>query len=48
MPAFFNARRPHEGMTYETYLDSWKTAAEASLKGLDKAERKLRYYARYN
>jgi hypothetical protein len=48
MPTFFDERRPHDGLTYADYLDQWTRAAEASLEDLDKDERKLLYYARYN
>lgn len=48
MPTFFDERRPHDGLTYADYLDQWTVAAEAPLDGLDKRERKLLYYTRYN
>ncbi|NBC18329.1 MAG: thioredoxin family protein, partial [Bacteroidetes bacterium] len=48
MPTFFDERRPHDGLTYADYLDQWTAAAEAPLDGLDKRERKLLYYTRYN
>ena len=48
MKNFFEDRRPHEGRTYETYQAAWAEKLEQPLAGLDKVQRRYRYYARYN
>lgn len=48
MKQFFSDRRPHEGLTYETYLERWKARMEVPVAGMDKAQRKLYHYAKYN
>lgn len=48
MPTFFDDRRPHNGLTYAEYMEEWTTTAKQPMKGLDKRERKMRYYVRYN
>lgn len=48
MPSFFDNHRPQEGVSYAAYLEQWKTIAAQPMDGLDKRERKMRYYTRYN
>lgn len=48
MKQFFIDKRPHQGFTYERYLELWKAHMEMPVAGLDKAQRKLYHYAKYN
>lgn len=48
MHPFFEARRPHQGWTYEGYLAHWVERLQQPLKGLDKKQRRYHHYARYN
>ena len=49
MKDFFRERRPHDGLTYEEYLEHWKELANASPRDAqDKSERKLIHYYKYN
>lgn len=48
MKAFFEARRPHNGLTYEAYQAAWDAKLQQSLAGLDRVQRRYIYYARYN
>ena len=48
MKDFFEDQRPHQGLTYEAYQATWAKALEQPLAGLDKTQRRYRYYARYN
>jgi hypothetical protein len=48
MKQFFEDRRPHEGLTYEAYVERWKARMELPVSGMDKSQRKLYHYAKYN
>ncbi len=48
MKQFFAEKRPHQGLTYEEYVEQWKARTELPVAGLDKVQRKLYHYARYN
>ena len=48
MKAFFEERRPHEGLSYEEYLFEWQEEINTPLEELDAQDRKYAYYARYN
>ncbi len=45
---FFQARRPHRGLTYDAYRAAWAEQRDQSLAGLDRKQRKFVYYVRYN
>lgn len=49
MKDFFADRRPHDGLTYEEYRRDWKTRkARSPEPGMDKDERKMLHYLKYN
>ena len=48
MKDFFNARRPHNGLTNDAYQAAWAEYIQQSLTGLDRKARRNLYYARYN
>ena len=48
MKDFFNARRPHNGLTYDAYQATWVEHIEQSLTGLDRKARRTLYYGRSN
>lgn len=48
MKDFFNARRPHNGLTYDAYQAALVEHAEQPLAGLDRKARRYVFYARYN
>lgn len=48
MATFFEERRPHEGLTFREYEEAWQEAVNAPLDGLDKTERRVHHYRRYN
>ena len=49
MNDFFADRRPHNGLTYETYREEWKEQQDRSPgPEMDKEERKMLHYLRYN
>ena len=37
-----------QGLTYEAYIARWKERLGESMKGLDRVERRYRFYAKYN
>ena len=47
-PDFFATGRLHEAQTLGEYVEGWSERVKRSLKGLDKNERKLLFYSRYN
>lgn len=49
MKTFFKNRRPHDGWSYEEYLEHWRKKAKRPLSEADsKKERKRIHYYRYN
>ena len=48
VPEFFEEKRPHQGLTYAEYVAQWREKLREPASGLDKDERKLRHFARYN
>ena len=48
MKEFFEQRRPHDGLTYDQYLAYWQEQMDRSMKDLDRDERKMMHYYRYN
>jgi hypothetical protein len=49
MSDFFDARRPHDGWTYEEYMTHWKdTVANGISADMSKSERKMLHYKQYN
>lgn len=48
MKEFFEQRRPHDGLTYDQYLEYWQEQTDRSMKDLDRDERKMMHYYRYN
>lgn len=48
MSDFFDARRPHNGLTYTDYRAEWKNQKEMSVEGLDPDEKRLHHYLNYN
>ncbi len=48
MPDFFDARRPHNGLTYDEYRTQWRDQKEQSKEGLDPDERKTLHFLNYN
>ena len=48
VPAFFNEKRPHNGLTYEAYILQWREKLERPLKGMDRVERRYHFYSKYN
>ncbi len=49
MKEFFRERRPHQGLTYDAYLEHWQELASRSPgEAEDKSERKLIHYYKYN
>lgn len=48
MPAFFDAGRPQNGLTYSEYRAEWQRQKETSKQNLDPDERKTLHYLNYN
>lgn len=48
MHSFWIERRPHQGLTYEAYMQAWEEALQQPLNGLDAQARRYLYYRRYN
>jgi hypothetical protein len=49
MKAFFEANRPHDGLTYEEYLTRWEREQDAApTAAMSKKERKMLHYKKYN
>ena len=49
MKAFFEARRPHNGLSYEEYLSRWECEQDAEPSGdMSPKERKMLHYKKYN
>lgn len=48
MKAFFEERRPHNGLSYEEYLFEWQEEINTPLEEMEAEDRKYAYYARYN
>lgn len=48
MKDFFEDRRLHQGLPYETYQAAWAEKIQQPLAGLEKKQRRYLYYARYN
>jgi hypothetical protein len=48
MPDFFDARRPHDGLSYDDYLAHWEEQKDRSADDADKEERKMLHYLNYN
>ena len=49
MKAFFEAQRPHDGLSYEEYLTQWAHEIdEEPSADMSKTERKVLHYKRYN
>jgi len=48
MPDFFDAGRPHNGLTYEEYREKWRAQKDRSKADLDPEERKTLHYLNYN
>lgn len=48
MPDFFDARRPHDGLTYDDYREYWQEQKDASREDPDPDERRLLHYLNYN
>lgn len=49
MPEFFDDGRPHNGLRYDEYRESWKKQKEEEVpKGADPSERKMHHYLNYN
>lgn len=49
MKDFFRERRPHDGLTYDEYLEHWQELANTPpSEAEDKNERKLIHYYKYN
>jgi len=48
MTEFFQKRRPHNGRTYTEYKQHWQQQKDRSIAELDREERKMMHYLRYN
>lgn len=48
MPDFFDARRPHNGLSYDAYRAHWRKEKEGSVDKNDPAERKRAHFLNYN
>jgi len=48
VPEFFEAKRPHNGLTYEAYISQWKDKLDRPLKGMERVERRYHFYSKYN
>lgn len=48
MPDVFDARRPHDGLTYDEYRKHWQEQKDASPEDPDPDERRRLHYLNYN
>lgn len=48
MKDFFEQRRPHDGYSYDEYLENWKQEKSVSPEEVDPDERKMLYFLQYN
>jgi len=49
MSDFFRARRPHDGRTYDEYMNAWEEEAAGGVSAdMSKSERKMIHYKQYN
>lgn len=48
VPVFFEEKRPHNGLTYEAYIEMWKDKLDRPLKGMDRVQRRYHFYSKYN
>ena len=48
MKDFFEQKRPHNGFSYAEYKEAWREGKDRSAGDLDRDERKMLHYLRYN